>query len=92
MSPPTTLGADWQCEGCGAGVAAAAVEAMIRAAAVAAKGAVGDDTALQAVVGQLSRLVGEKHYVTTGAKSALLEAIMARPLHGETERYKDKKM
>ncbi|KAK8394896.1 hypothetical protein O3P69_005998 [Scylla paramamosain] len=73
-SPAETV---WRCEGCGESVAAAAVEAMVRAAATMAKGAVGDPAELLAVTCQLSRLVGERHYVTVGAKYALIEAIMA---------------
>ncbi|XP_045120151.1 SET domain-containing protein SmydA-8-like isoform X2 [Portunus trituberculatus] len=77
-SPAETV---WQCESCGENVAAAAVEAMVRAAATMAKGAVGDAEELQAVVCQMTRLVGECHYVTVGAKHSLVETIMAGRLH-----------
>lgn len=79
LPPPATSEAVCQCDNCGASVAAAAVETMVRAAATAATGAVGDAVELQAVVRQLSRLVGDDHYVTVGAKHALVEATMTRP-------------
>lgn len=83
MVPPNDPQSPWQCQTCGTGVNASAIEAMVRAGAVALSHLTsGDLHDLTSSLSHLSRMLGHTHYIVAQVKYALVQAVMNHPLKG----------
>ncbi|XP_071551220.1 uncharacterized protein [Panulirus ornatus] len=81
MTPPETPRRPWLCPNCGTSTDGSAIEALVRAGAVALGRLTSDD--LQGMTSSLthfSRMLGQNHYIVAQVKYALVQAIMKRPL------------
>ncbi|XP_042235023.1 SET domain-containing protein SmydA-8-like [Homarus americanus] len=81
--PPSDPRSPWKCQVCGTSTSASAIEAMVRAAAVALSRMSRDDAeAITSTLSHLSRMLGNTHYVVAQVKYVFVQTIMKLPLKG----------